>query len=239
MIHQQKSRNASRERWLVSYADFITLLFAFFVVLYASTQVDRNRVAALSAAIQAGFRDLGTFTAAQNHSKMSGEALRRAALLADPANLSGTDLNAEIDHDLAEEIQSKQISVRNTPDGVVISLLEVGFFESGSARLKPAARTSLTKVAGILYRLPNRLRIEGHTDSLPIHNAHFSSNWELSTARATEIVRSLVTQYGFAPDQLSATGYGEFHPVANNSSPDGRATNRRVDIVILSERKHP
>ena len=231
MINRRRSKNASHERWLVSYADFITLLFAFFVVLYASAQVDRNRVGALSAAIQTGFRELGAFSNAKNAAAN--------AIVTTPADLSQSDVQAEIEQALARELAAGQVSVWTTADGLVISLREVGFFESGSAQLKPQAQTTFAKVAGLLQRLPYRLRIEGHTDNVPIHNARFSSNWELSTARATEIVRLLVTQFGFAPDRLSAAGYGEFHPVADNTSAEGRAANRRVDIVILSEPKHP
>jgi chemotaxis protein MotB len=231
MINRRRSKTASHERWLVSYADFITLLFAFFVVLYASGQVDRNRVDALSVAIQSGFQELGAFSRPRNQSDN--------IVVANRADPSQSDWQVEIERALAKELAQKQVSIWTATDGLVISLREIGFFESGSAQLKPGAQATFAKVAAILRQHPHRLRIEGHTDNVPIHNARFSSNWELSTARATEVVRLLAADYGFPPERLSAAGYGEFHPVADNTLPDGRAANRRVDIVILSEAKHP
>jgi hypothetical protein len=110
-----------------------------------------------------------------------------------------------------------------------------GNFESGSAQMKSASRPAFDRIANMLRQRDCRLRVEGHTDNVPIHNAQFSSNWELSTSRATEIVRLLIVRDGYGPNRLSAAGYAEFHPVASNASADGRGMNRRVDIVVLSQ----
>jgi chemotaxis protein MotB len=120
-------------------------------------------------------------------------------------------------------------------DGLVISLREAGFFESGSAQMKQASAPAFDRIAALLRKRKCRLRIEGHTDNIPIHNAKFSSNWELSTSRATEIVRLLIVRDGFDAYHLSAAGYAEYHPAASNGTAEGRGQNRRVDIVILSE----
>ena len=120
-------------------------------------------------------------------------------------------------------------------DGLVISLREAGFFESGSAQMKQASAPAFDRIAALLRKRKCRLRIEGHTDNIPIHNAKFSSNWELSTSRATEIVRLLIVRDGFDAYHLSAAGYAEYHPAATNGTAEGRGQNRRVDIVILSE----
>ena len=124
--------------------------------------------------------------------------------------------------------------MRREPDGLVISLREVGFFESGSAQMKATSQAAFDRIADMLRKRECRLRIEGHTDNAPIHTSHFASNWELSTSRATEIVRLLIVRNGFAPDRLSAAGYAEYHPVATNLTAEGRGMNRRVDVVILS-----
>lgn len=108
-----------------------------------------------------------------------------------------------------------------------------GNFESGSAQMKSASEAAFDRIAGMLRKRDYRLRIEGHTDNVPIHTTQFSSNWELSTSRATEVVRLLIVREGFDPDRLSAAGYAEYHPVATNLTPEGRGMNRRVDIVIL------
>jgi chemotaxis protein MotB len=125
------------------------------------------------------------------------------------------------------------VALHRENDGLVISLREFGFFDSGSATIKPGALPALDRIASILAIRTCRLRIEGHTDNIPIHTAQIASNWELSTARATELVRVLIIGHRFAPERLSAAGYAEYHPVASNLTAQGRAQNRRVDIVIL------
>lgn len=245
--HRHRS-HTNHERWLVSYADFITLLFAFFVVLYASAQVDRNKVGRLAAAIQEAFQQLGVFpgnqaTSTKTPSIDALQAIRH--LKEDPPPTIGRDhdgadennlaqLESELRRALASEIVVQSVSLRRETEGLVISLREFGFFDSGSAALKPAALPALEKIAAILNRQDCRVRIEGHTDDVPIHTANVPSNWELSTARASELVRLLIVRYGFSPERLSAAGYAQYHPIADNGSVQGRAQNRRVDIVILS-----
>jgi len=135
---------------------------------------------------------------------------------------------------LAPEIQRHEVAFRMKPEGLVVSLQEIGFFDSGSAQIKTQAMDALGRVATFLHNRSCMLRVEGHTDTVPIHNQSFASNWELSTARAAGLVRILIEKYGFSPASLSAAGYGEYHPVADNSTPEGQQLNRRVDIVILS-----
>jgi len=118
-------------------------------------------------------------------------------------------------------------------DGLVLSLREAGFFATASAEIRPEAFSAFDTIARALTARTYRLRVEGHTDNVPIHNGRFASNWELSTARATEVVRLLVVQYRFRPENLSAAGYSEFHPQGDNSTDAGRQANRRVDIVVM------
>ena len=266
MRRRRRSRShANHERWLVSYADFITLLFAFFVVLYSSSQVDKRKVGKLALAIQVAFQEMGVFQASTTEIPIDAtdpmpfsnvqaiETAERTASLgriaSPPDGTIGTSvengdlaqLQAELETTLASEIKLKAVAMRREPDGLVISLREVGFFESGSARMKSASQGALDRIAGVLSKRDYRLRIEGHTDNAPIHTAQFPSNWELSTSRATEIVRLLILRDGFSPARLSAAGYAEYHPVASNLTPDGRGMNRRVDIVILGHAlsEHP
>lgn len=260
MSRRKKPRShTNHERWLVSYADFITLLFAFFVVLYASSQVDKKKVGKLAMAIQVAFQEMGVFETSSTKvpvdlenpmpfSKVqSVESAQRYASLAQIASRpsgglgSGNEngdleqLQHELETTLALEISQQSISMRREPDGLVISLREVGFFESGSGQMKQESEPAFDRIAELLRKRNCRLRIEGHTDNVPIHTAQFSSNWELSTARATEIIRVLIVRDGFDPHRLSAGGYGEFHPIASNSTREGRSMNRRVDIVVLGE----
>ncbi len=260
MSRRRKPRShTNHERWLVSYADFITLLFAFFVVLYASSQVDHRKVGKLAMAIQVAFQEMGVFqtSAAKVPVDLEDpmpfstvqivENIRRNADLAQivsrpDGKLGGggengdlAQLQHELENTLAPEIARKEISMRREPDGLVISLREVGFFESGSAQMKQESQPAFDRIATLLKKRNCRLRIEGHTDNIPIHNAQFASNWELSTSRATEIVRVLIVRDGFDAYHLSAAGYAEYHPVAPNGTNEGRGMNRRVDIVILGE----
>jgi chemotaxis protein MotB len=254
---KRRLSHANHDRWLVSYADFITLLFAFFVVLYASAQVDKRKVGKLALAIQVAFQEMGVFQASTTEvpidvaepmpfstvqaieNKERTASLGRIASRPEGALSTGVEngdlaqLHAELATVLAPEIKRKEIAMRVEPDGLVISLREVGFFESGSAEMKSTSQDACDRIANMLRQRDYRLRIEGHTDNAPIHNSRFASNWELSTSRATEIVRLLIVREGFGPERLSAAGYAEYHPVATNLTAECRGVNRRVDIVIL------
>ena len=143
-------------------------------------------------------------------------------------------IQGELENALAGEIKRNEVALHLEPDGLVVSLREAGFFDSGSASMKDQGEDAFRRVAQILQEHPYGVRIEGHTDTVPIHTSQFASNWELSTARATELVKILIEQYGIAAERLSAAGYAEFHPVASNSTNKGRQLNRRVDVVILT-----
>jgi len=261
MSRRKRQRpHANHERWLVSYADFITLLFAFFVVLYSSAQVDKRKVGQLALAIQVAFQDLGVFPdsttqipldtsepmpfgtvqaiANVKHNTELGRVLSspegQLAAASHEENLSA--LQSELQEALKREINLHTVALHRETEGLVISLQEFGFFDSGSAALKPSALPALDRIASILAVRACGLRIEGHTDNVPIHTAQIASNWELSSARSTELVRLLIVRYRFAPQRLSAAGFAEYHPIASNATAQGRAQNRRVDVVILTEK---
>jgi chemotaxis protein MotB len=151
------------------------------------------------------------------------------------ANGDLTSLQKELQHAVASEISRKEVALRTVPDGLVISLREIGFFESASADIKSSSQPAFSRIVFLLAERDYRIRIEGHTDNVPIHNSRFDSNWELSTARATQLVRLMMVKYGFAPGRLSAAGYAAYHPVASNDTAEGRAQNRRIDVVILGK----
>jgi chemotaxis protein MotB len=245
MSRKKHPEHVNHERWLVSYADFITLLFAFFVVLFASSQSDKKKQIELSEAMQSAFTPLGTFDA---HSKtpplthVNAATVSNAtpAALAPPLPTTSTETleetKARLTKLIAKEVAAGHIppdgmTMRITADGLVISLHEAGFFPSGSAEVRAASIPMITILAKTLP--PGSLRVEGHTDNVPIHTMQFASNWELSTARSIAIARLLLEHGPINPANLSAAGYAEFHPVASNATEDGRAQNRRVDIIIL------
>jgi chemotaxis protein MotB len=233
----------SHERWLVSYADFITLLFAFFVVLYAFASADRKKQMQVSAAIDSGFESLSIAPVKPGKGSKAAEipspALRApASIAADPVTARSVQADLErIRQDLRKrlstEIAQRMVSIDLGRDGLVISLREAGFFASGSAVPRPETAATLRQIGQSLACTPYDVRIEGHTDPVPIHNAEFDSNWELSSARATRIARLLLEMRTIAPERLSAAGYAEYHPLASNDTAEGRAENRRVDLVVM------
>lgn len=241
----------NQERWLVSYADFITMLFGLFVVLYAFAKADQKKQAQVSESIDSAFRSLGIFSEATRHPDKNnvtspgtdkpevamnivmGEDVLSPAQVKDDLEHIRRDLTQTLSNQVAQHT----VSIRMGRDGLVISLREAGFFPSGSATPKPETLATLHKIATSLGRTPYDLRIEGHTDNIPIHTSQFDSNWELSSARATGIARLMLIQHTIPPDKLSAAGYAEFHPVASNATTDGRAENRRVDLVVLPRSK--
>ncbi|MGA3011208.1 MAG: flagellar motor protein MotB [Terracidiphilus sp.] len=243
MTKERRKSNISRDRWMVSYADFITLLFAFFVVMYAFAKADQKKQMQVSAAIDSGFSSLGVF-----HDAASKPAEGAApAQMGPPMNIvMGEDvlspakvkydlehIRRELEQKLSNQLSTHTISIQMGRDGLVISLREAGFFSSGSATPKPESLPALRQIASSLGHTPYDLRIEGHTDNIPIHTAEFDSNWELSSARATRIARFFIDLKAISPEHISAAGYAEFHPVAGNSTAAGRAENRRVDLVVL------
>lgn len=238
-LKRRPTSKPSHERWLVSYADFITLLFAFFVVMFASSQVDKGKIGKLAVAIQLAFKDLGIFPAPSSKSPMSPtgpppDALPSITNLFDPSSIGNlAKLQKELAQALAGEITRGEVALKVGREGLVVSLREVGFFDSGSAEVKLKSEPSVARIAKVLEAGPYQVRIEGHTDNVPIHTERFASNWELSTARATEMAKLFITRYEFPPERLSAAGFAEFHPVAPNRTAETRALNRRVDIVVV------
>ena len=239
--HVRRAR-VTHDRWLISYADFITLLFGLFVVLFAFAKADQKKQAQIPVSIDMAFRSLSLF-AAVNHQPPGGATeiapmplniVMGETILAPAQVQQDLDrVHRQLAQTLSNQVATHTVSIHMGRDGLVISLREAGFFASGSATPQPETLPTLSKIAAALANSPYDLRVEGHTDNLPIHTSEFDSNWELSTARATRIARLLLDLHAVSQNRLSAAGYAEFHPVAPNDTPEGRAENRRVDLVIL------
>lgn len=237
----------SHDRWLVSYADFITLLFAFFVVLYAFSKEDQKKQSQIPVAIGSAFQSLGIFNTPGK--PYLDPATRLKAIQSTIAPFSGPvddevrslarvrsdfdEIRRQLQQKLSDQIAQRIVSIEMGPDGLVISLREAGFFDSGSADPRPGTIATLRIIANSIEHTAYNVRVEGHTDNIPVHNAAYDSNWELSSARATRIARLLLDLHAVEPPRLSAAGYAEFHPVADNRTPEGRAENRRVDLVVM------
>ncbi len=252
--------HVNHERWLVSYADFITLLFAFFVVMFAASNEDKDKAGQVAQAIQVAFSELAVFTPAGKvfplydegglpsnkvsvignlHSAFSetqfmtesgdgeGEGVGEGQYTIDQVKELLTTM-------LGEDLESGKVRLSLDGRGLTVSLAEAGFFSPGSDVLQADGLPVVESIAKKLKDVRYNLRVEGHTDNIPIRTARFPSNWELSTSRATHVLQYLISETGIPPSRLSAVGYGEYRPVAPNETREGRGLNRRVDIVVLS-----
>lgn len=241
---KQEEENENHERWLVSYADFITLLFAFFVVMYAISQVNEGKYRVLSTSMVDAFRSgnlaiqatppsggANTMIAIPN-SKPIANAVDSQKRLQERARLK--KLSDDIGKNLSPLMQGGQASMKQDDEGIHIEIKDTALFPVGQALPSGNSPQVLSAVAQQLAQVPNEVRVEGFTDNIPIRNAFFPSNWELSAARAGSIVR-LFMENGIAPERLVAIGRAETMPVSENATQEGRAQNRRVAITIIAQ----
>ena len=247
MRRRRKPVPVSHERWLVSYADFITLLFAFFTTMYAISSVDVRKMNAMVGSMQAAFSSTeaagaghtgggsaGNAAPPRGREHLAGSGITPAASSVLPT-VSEQAIRTQLESRLGAQLKSGLVNMSVDGRGLVISMREAGSFGTGSAELSATAHEVLREVARTLAQVGNIVRVEGHTDDVPINTDRYRNNFELSTARATHVIAFLIAE-GLAGARLSAAGYGEFHPRAGNDSDVNRAQNRRVDLVVLSPR---
>ncbi|MBL1262242.1 flagellar motor protein MotB [Methylomicrobium sp. RS1] len=239
---RKRRRNKANEvihhdRWLVSYADFVTLLFAFFVVMYALSASNESQYQAVSQSIRTAFLEK------KRQVVILEEALKERVDHVSPIELDEEwvadsrqlqQASDQLTQQLNEQVKDNLVAVNKGNSWIELQMNSELLFLSGSADLSANSLPVLKKVAEILKPLPNQIQVEGHTDNLPIGTSKFPSNWELSSARATTVVRELIKN-GINPPRLSAIGYSEFHPVADNKIEEGRFKNRRVSLLIISQ----
>jgi chemotaxis protein MotB len=251
-IKRKPEKEGNHERWLVSYADFITLLFAVFVVLYAMGQSDKKKVEEVMQAIQQSFGMATAGATAPKVNVIPSQAITiipslKPEIKITPAGRARSgqaktraeekdfrQIKAAVEAYLIKQGAQSKVTLEITRRGLIVSLKEAGFFNSGQANIKPDAYELINTIAEVMTQYNNPLRLEGHTDNVPISTAQFPSNWELSTARATNGLKYLLKNFDVDANKISATGYAEFRPIADNATSDGRARNRRVDLVMLS-----
>jgi chemotaxis protein MotB len=221
----------NHERYLITYADLITLLLVFFIVLYAGSQEDSKKFAILAEGLRSAFNNVSDSGGGGNSPVFTGSGAVNAGGLSPAQDFQS--IEAIIQRVAQERGLMDRINLRMEPDRIVIGLNNDLLFASGSALLRPSAGPVLDAVAEALRGRPNEIRIEGHTDNVPISTIEFNSNWELSSARATAVLRRLVDEGRLTPDKLFAAAYGDTRPRADNATAEGRAANRRAEIVIL------
>jgi chemotaxis protein MotB len=224
---------------MVSYADLVTLLFACFTMLYAVSTVDARKLQSMLQAFHRAF-DPGPAESDTLHpgAKVRPPSIVPAAPLATPASADNGDGGiAEVENrlreSLAQALNDQRVAISPDRRGLVISIREGGAFPTGKADMSTAASDIVGEIARVLKGSNASVRVEGHTDNVPIHTPQYPSNWELSTARAVSVVAYLINQAQLDPGRLSAAGYAEFHPRLSNDTDRNRSFNRRVDIVVL------
>jgi len=250
MRKKKAPAHENHERWLVSYADFITLLFAFFVVMFASSQADKGRAKAVSEAVTKALEDSKMPTIAEIlggtvYDKGKGnDAMKGPVIKVKEKNQKPEEPPKKLTElapalktlaiELQKEISKGQVQITLEPRGLVISLKEAAFFDSGDDTIKPSSYPIIAKLAAVVQKLNNPVRLEGHTDSVPISTSRFHSNWELSAARSIAMLELLNAKFGVERDRMAIVGYADTTPVDSNDTAEGRARNRRVDVVLVS-----
>lgn len=236
--HPKPHEEEVGEAWLLPYSDLMTLLLALFIALFAMSQTDASKMQALAEAFTAAFNmggpsffsGMGPSTS-QNAPLVSGSDNGNGAYLKENENLS--EVQEKLDQYIKEHDLQDQVSTELSEDGLMIRLKEKALFASGSAELQGQAEQIVPVIAALLTSLPERVTISGHTDNVPISTAQFPSNWELSSARAVSLMRGLMSaQPSLNPARFSALGYSEYRPIASNDTDEGRAQNRRVEVLI-------
>jgi chemotaxis protein MotB len=231
------------ERWLVSYADFITLLFAFFVVMYAISSVNEGKYRVMSDSLVSAFKEAPSSEKAielqTKHSEIltgTGKVIGKAADT--PERQKAADSMKKVAKSVLQAmqplIQNGQVRVTQSPRGITVEINASVLFKSGEAVLQPQSTEALAAVAEVLGKVDNPIQVEGHTDNIPIKSLNFPSNWELSSSRAGSVVR-LFTERGVPAARMVAIGYADNRPVDTNATLDGRSRNRRVNVLILNE----
>jgi chemotaxis protein MotB len=229
---RRQTQRAPNHRWLFGYADMLTLLFACYLGLHVGRTTASTQAATTIDAATPPIA--GAINAPEQTPPPASPATAEASSAdTDEAPPPSPEIQEAFRRIAAHAEGSPNLELTTDNRGLVLTLPEVGTFRPGRTELSSAARTLLGSLARPLRTLPYDVRVEGHTDDVPIRTAWFASNWELSTLRATEVVRFLIAEGGIAPARLSAAGYAEHRPRAPIDSPAGRARNRRVDIIVL------
>ncbi|CDF58011.1 OmpA family protein [Thermobrachium celere] len=239
---KNKNSGGGGGEWLTTYADLMTLLLTFFVLLYSFSTIDAIKFKEISWSLA---KALGGKTGVINNggnlgpipiNQNPGEGIKNRSEISQDNGQTVKLLN-EITKEIKNKNLDTKVAIKEDVRGVIIELQEKILFDTGRAELKTESIQTLSKIADILKKYPNEIIVEGHTDNIPINTGYYKTNWELSSDRAVKVVRYLVEEKGLNPQKIQAVGCGEFRPIASNETPEGRKKNRRVNILILTKDK--
>ena len=236
-MKKRKEKAENSERWLLTYSDLITLLMVFFVVLYSASNINQKKYEQLANSMSSAFTGgtgIGGAGIGQGEGNSSSEGELKPLVQTEEEKLQG--IGGQVDDMIKTLGLEDSVSTSIEERGLVLSFNDSIFFDSAKADIKENMKSKLVALSEILNKIDNYVRVEGHTDNLPIKNEFYSSNWQLSSIRASNVVEFLIEHGSISPDRLSAVGYGEYRPISDNNTEDGRAKNRRVDILILNNK---
>lgn len=231
-IRRRKNSDVTESnQWINTYSTCITVILTFFILLFCITSKEQKKLTSVSNTTRGTFSDNDSISTKQNNvSSVIGQENQ-----ADPSQQQNI---YEIVKDYVNNNSMKSdVEVQDDDMGVIIQIKDSLLFQSGKADLIPEAKTLLEKIAKLMSEMKNNIKIEGHTDNVPINTFKFESNWELSTSRAVNVLRYFIEDKKLDPKRFGAEGYGEYRPLVNNDTPENRAKNRRINIVILTSNK--
>jgi chemotaxis protein MotB len=224
---EEKLETAGMMRWLLTYADMITLMLALFIILFAMSTISRVKVQQFARSVSGGFNNVWSVNQPPNGGANGEQSFEASSSI--PA------IQKELEKFVREHHLEQQVEVHAVARGVVVTLLsDKSYYNSGSADMRPHTLEILDGIAPLLKRNNNQIAVEGYTDNVPIATSQFPTNWELSAARAVGVARYLVEHDGIPGKRIGAAGYGEYRPRNTNRTPEDRQTNRRVDVVLLN-----
>jgi len=233
-MKKKHEEHENMERWLVSYADFITLLFAFFVVMYSVSSVNEGKYRVMSNALKSSFsntRPIGELSIMS----LPIEKSRQIVVTERQKSQSNARTFLKVANSITASKVPDGVKITSTERGLSIRIKDEALFSSGSADLNPHIKEFLDLIAGLVRELPNLIAVEGHTDNRPIRTATYPSNWDLSTARANTLLRYFTEQHHLRADRFSSTGFAGTRPIESNSTSEGQAANRRVELIVLRD----
>ncbi|WP_010240899.1 OmpA family protein [Clostridium arbusti] len=246
MRKKKPQEHVNTERYMLTYSDMITLLMMFFIVMYASSNVDAIKYKQISDSFKVAFSggqtivgsgdsmDVKNKSSHNNSKESNGQVQNDKAITQEENRLN--QVKQTIDNYIKENNMTASVNTEIEERGLVVSVRDTLFFDSGKADVKPELEKKLVEIGKILNSIDNYIRVEGHTDNVPISNYKYADNLDLSTARAAAVVRVLIKESNINPIRLAAMGYGDQRPVASNNTESGKASNRRVDIVVIDSK---
>lgn len=235
MSRKKPEKKEISQGWLTTYSDMMTLVLTFFVLLYSFALVDLKKFNSMAASIRSAFGGENPSILQYNYDSGNAPILGSSS----SGGQSENDVYQTVSKFIETNSLKQYVTIKEGSRGVYIEFNEKILFDSGRAEIKQQGMAALMKISELIRNMPNQIVIEGHTDNVPIHTDQYSSNWELSTARSLSVLKYFIENRGMDPRRFSIAGYGEYDPIASNDAPEGRAQNRRVNILIITAKETP